>query len=258
MPYGLELNRLAVLWAEQPRSTCFAALAEALRKRGALDEAAAVATAGVAARPEFLPGHIVLARIHCDRQQWDAASAEIQAALMLDPGHPVALEAREAAALATGHPPTARHSEPSLLEFSDDGPGEMVYTDDVTDEAPATPVAEAVLTESLAMLYHGQGHTAQAVAVLDALVARSPENRALVAKRDAVRAELDGSHPSRYAAARSGGVPLGRWLSSLATVRAPGAPPASSFDAFFQTPAARVPDDGDLAAFQAWLRELDQ
>ena len=259
MPYGVELNRLAVLWAEQPTSTCFAALAEALRKRGALDDAAAVATAGVAARPEFLPGHLVMARILGDQHQWDGAHAELRAALLLDATHPVALEARDDVArqmaLAV---PAVPADDVTPAEPDDDDVDDLVYTDDMADDAVASPVAEPMLTESLAMLYRGQGHLAAAVDVLDGLVARAPGNPELVAKRDAVRAELDVVRPRPFDAADSGGLPVRHWLSSLATADTSAAAPASSFDAFYQTSAVPVSEDGDLAAFQAWLRELER
>ncbi len=261
MPYGVELNRLASLWAEQPTSTCFAALAEALRKRGALDDAKSVAAAGVAARPEYLPGHIVMARIYCDLQQWDAAQAELQAALALDPGHPVALEARDAIvrAVAPVSPDEFATDDPAV-ETADEDTSEididMVYVD---DDTVASSEADPVLTESLAMLYRGQGHLAQAVDVLDALVARTPDNPELAARRDAMRAELEVASPRPYDASRSGGLPVRRWLSSLATAHTPNALPESSFDAFYHAPAIpAASEDGDLAAFQAWLRELDR
>jgi tetratricopeptide (TPR) repeat protein len=256
MPYGVELDRLASLWADQPTSSCFAALAEALRKRGALDEAASVAVAGVAARPEYLPGHMVMARIHFDRGEWEAAQAELQAALLLDPAHPVALEARDDVArrLAATVPPEFAVDD-LAADSGDADADDMVYVD---DDAVAAQAAEPVLTESLAMLYRGQGHLVQALDVFDALVARTPGNPELVARRDAMRAELDIVRPRPYDASRSGGRPVRHWLSSLATAHAPGAPPASSFDAFYQAPTVPVSADGDLAAFQAWLRELER
>jgi tetratricopeptide (TPR) repeat protein len=256
MPYGVELNRLASLWAEQPTNTCFAALAEALRKRGALDDAHSVAAAGVAARPEYLPGHIVMARVHCDLQQWDGAQAELQAALALDPGHPVALDARDAIVreLAAALPADLGSDE-AAAEAGDEDAGDMVYVD---DDTVASSVTDPVLTESLAMLYRGQGHLVQALDVLDALVARTPDNSELAARRDAMRAELEVIRPRPYDASRSGGLAVRRWLSSLATAHAPAAPPESSFDAFYQAPTIPASEAGDLAAFQAWLRELDR
>ena len=84
------------------------------------------------------------------------------------------------------------------------------------------PEPEAVLTESLAMLYRGQGHLVQAVAVLDALVARAPENTgaSLVARRNVVRRTRHRAAPVHSAAAESGGRPLRELLSTLAASRA--------------------------------------
>ena len=258
-PYGIELNRLAALWAEQPTNTCFAALAEALRKRGALVDAAAVAAAGVAAQPDYLPGHVVRARILCDQHQWEAAEAELRAALLLDATHPVVLDARAAlerqVAFAAPDAPTGG---PAAGEPDDNLIDDMVYPDDESGATTLPSDAEPVLTESLAMLYRGQGHLARAVEVLDALVARTPDNAQLVARRDAVRAELDNASPRRYDGSGVGGRPVRQWLSSVATAAVRSAPPASSLDAFFQVTTAPTSEAGDLAAFQAWLRELDR
>lgn len=257
---GIELRRLEALRAADPTSTCFAALAEALRKRGALADAATIASAGVAARPDYLPGHIVRARILSDQGDWTSAHAELESALGLDASHPVALDARdEVLRHLDGRGGAGALPTESLDDAPAADPDDMAYAEvtDDADPAEATALSEPVLTESLAMLYRGQGHLAQAVDVLDALVARTPGNPDLMAKRDALRAELVTTGPRPFDAARSGGRPVRAWLSSLATASAPPAPPASSFDAFFKAPAGATAE-GDLAAFQAWLRELDR
>ena len=248
MSYGPELNRLAALWEAQPTSTCFAPLAEALRKRGALEQATAVAAAGIAARPDYLPGRLVMARIYRDQGEHRSAEAQLLAALALDASHPLVLEELAGAASATASPsvdPVDEDADVIVLDAEDDG------------GAIATSDAEPVLTESMAMLYRGQGHLAEAAAVFDALVARTPDDATLVARRDAVLAELQVQRPRPYDAARSGDRPVRDWLSSLAAPHA-GPVPASSFDAFFQTAGPPPSEAGDLAAFQAWLQELDR
>jgi len=266
-----ELDRLTVLWSAQPTSRCFAPLAEALRKRGALEQATAVATAGIASRPEYLPGRLVMARIYIDQGQLESARDELEAALALDATHPVVIDTLE---MLGGHGGEAQR--PAVAVAIPDSPAPaptpapqaapetatidhaeaQVFEPEMEDEDPEIADAEPVLTESLAMLYRGQGHLTQAVDVLDALVARAPDNAQLIARRDAVRAELDVTRPRPYDAAQSGGRPVGDWLASVATSRATPPAPASSFDAFYQAPATPPSEAGDLAAFQAWLREL--
>jgi tetratricopeptide (TPR) repeat protein len=282
---------LSDLWAAQPESTCFAPLAEALRKRGALEQATAIATAGIASHPGYLPGRLVMARIYADQGEWESAEAEVRAAVELDRANPVAVAALAALAARSPVPQAAADlpelmaaeivagvpeepvvvvaaeptlpvadaradlvemHEPALSESIDqETPDQML-----DDESAATTDAEPVLTESLAMLYRGQGHLAHAVDVLDALVARAPDNTDLVARRDAVRAEFELIRPRPYDAAQSGGTPLRNWLAGMATSRATPPEAHSSFDAFYQSPATPPSEAGDLAAFQTWLREL--
>lgn len=257
-----ELDRLATRWAEQADSACFAPLAEGLRQRGALDEAAAVAVRGVAERPAYLPGHLVLARIYRDQRRWDAAGAELRAALAIDAEHPVVLDAldrlgRQRAAAPEPMPPAPAMIGGVETEHADDESAGLVYSDDLVDDPPVQP--PTVVTESLAMLYWGQGHHQQAIDAFDALIQRSPSNPDLVVRRDAVRAEFDATRPTPFDAAQSGGRSVREWLAAVAGVTAPAPRPVSGFDAFYQaTVVPSAPEPGDFAAFQAWLRELDR
>ena len=257
-PYGPELNRLAALWSAQPRSTYFAPLAEALRKRGALEQATAVAATGVAACPDYLPGRLVMARIYRDQGQRESAVSELRAALALDGSHPVVLQELNE---VVRHEVVTIPPEPNghvVEAVADDGPPDDESMEYSEDDVELLPDAEPVLTESLAMLYRGQGHLEQAVAVLDALVARAPDDASLAARRDAVRVELEIARPRPYDAMQSGGRPVRDWLSSLATSRGAAPPPPSSFDAFYKSAGPPPAEAGDLAAFHAWLRELDR
>jgi tetratricopeptide (TPR) repeat protein len=257
-----ELDRLAARWSEQPDGTCYAPLAEGLRQRGALGEAAAIAVRGVAGRPAYLPGHLVLARIYRDQRRWDAAESELRTALALDPEHPVVLDALDQLGRQRGTTPAAISPAPAMIgDFetvqSDDESAGLVYSDDLADEPPGQHAV--VVTESLAMLYWSQGHHQQAIDAFDALIQRSPGNPELVVRRDAVRAALDASRPTPFDAVQSGGRSVRDWLASVAGVTAPAPRPVSGFDAFYETPVVpSAAEPGDLAAFQAWLRELDR
>jgi tetratricopeptide (TPR) repeat protein len=61
-----ELARLRKRVREDPRSLAFTALAEALRKQGRRAEALAVLRGGFRHHPDYVPGRVVLARVHLD------------------------------------------------------------------------------------------------------------------------------------------------------------------------------------------------
>jgi tetratricopeptide (TPR) repeat protein len=108
MSHSPELDHLAARWAEAPDGTAFAALADGLRKAGALAEAEAVAVVGLARHPELVPGIIALARVREAQGDLAGASATLQRALGADPSHPVVLEALSAIAAASGDVEGAR------------------------------------------------------------------------------------------------------------------------------------------------------
>ncbi|MGH7593099.1 MAG: tetratricopeptide repeat protein [Gemmatimonadales bacterium] len=264
MSYGPELDRLATRWADQPGSTCFAPLAEGLRKSGALPEAAAVATRGVALLPGYLPGHLVLARIYRDLGQWRSAEVELRAALAIDADHPVVLDGLGELAGRSGITAVAaastRANVPVVIDspapVADDESGDLVFSD-ALDDGPAHAVDSLVVTESLAALYWRQGHHQQAITAFEALLRRDPDNADLAARCRAVRAEFDATRPAPYDVAESGGVAVRDWLRSVAAKTAGVPQPISGFDAFYETSAPPA-EPTDLAAFQAWLLELDR
>ncbi len=108
MPHSPELDHLAARWAEAPDGTAFAALADGLRKAGALAEAEAVALVGLARHPELVPGLLALARVREAQGDLSGAAATLQRALGEDPTHPVVLEALAGLAAASGDPDGSR------------------------------------------------------------------------------------------------------------------------------------------------------
>ncbi len=73
--------------AHDPTSLVFLPLADALRRRGQLEPALAVAIRGVHRYPEIADGHDLLARIHADRGDGDAAFDAWTSVLRLTPDH---------------------------------------------------------------------------------------------------------------------------------------------------------------------------
>lgn len=248
MAHDTPLDTLAARWAAGPDAAVFAPLADGLRKRGELLEAARVVTAGLARFPGHPAGLIVQARIASE--QGDAALAERALAELLerDPEHPLALE-------------LASQLAPALLGEAP-GTEPIVLADEAADasgEAEDAAPGHALVTESLAALYHRQGHLEAALEAYQALVARDPANDRLVERKDAIRRELLAGRPLPFDANESGGRSVADWLGALAAARPAAQRKAASYDAFFAPTqaGATAPDaTADFDAFQRWLQEL--
>jgi hypothetical protein len=170
-------------------------------------------------------------------------------------------------------PPAPAHWDP--LAGSEEPP-EAIEPFEPTDgdvgvaEAGQEPVADAgepdggageappIVTESLAALYHRQGHLEEALSAYAELAARDPSNDTIAARREAVRRELVAHRPLPFDSRASGGESVAAWLGRLAAARPrPGAGPAA-FDAFFEPPPAPPDATADFDAFQRWLQELSR
>lgn len=240
MPEIESLDHLAEQWRDAPAETPFAAFAEGLRKRGELPQAAAVALQGLAGDPDSVPGLVVLYRIRLDQGETLAAEQALWEALRVDPANPVVLRGLQL--FGSSIPEGAEES------------GELLYTDD----EPRLAESEPLLTESLAALYHSQGHLDQASQVYSALLERDPENDALRSRRDRIAAEAEGRKPRPYDAVLSGGRPLREWLAALAAVAPPAPGAGTAYDAFYETsaPSGAAHEVADFEAFQSWLKGL--
>lgn len=82
-----DISALTVQLAQDPSSLVFLPLAEALRKRGQLDAALVVAVRGVGRYPNVADGYDLLARIHSDKGDGDAAFDAWTNVLKLTPDH---------------------------------------------------------------------------------------------------------------------------------------------------------------------------
>ncbi|MEO5800727.1 MAG: hypothetical protein ABIZ70_08650 [Gemmatimonadales bacterium] len=244
MSESFSLDELSRLWRESPDQAPFAVLAEGLRKRGDQAAAATVALQGLASHPGDLRGLLVLSRIRLDQGDGEAAERALREGLAVDPGNPIVLRALEFFEDQVAEEPAVALEESEELLF--------------TDDEPASTDAEPLLTESLAVLYHRQGHLERASEVYSALLDRDPENADLRARRDRIAAEAEGRRPRPYDAAVSGGRSLREWLGALAAVTPPSEGYGTAYDAFYKAnPTADHPDDlADFEAFQSWLKGL--
>lgn len=247
MSLGHALDTLAARWSSEPDPTTAAALADGLRKRGELAQARALLEQAADAFPGRF--QVLLTRARVAQAQGDRVQVarDLASVLAVDPAHPVA---RALAGVAAPDVLAAVDAEPG-----DDGPvAEPFAEDDGDDDAPP-PI---LVTESLAALYHRQGHLELAAAAYRELLDRNPGDAALAARHEAVRRELAGSRPIPFDARESGGESAAAWIARVTSAKAVVARPSDGFDAFYEPPAAPVQPADDFDAFQRWLRELDR
>lgn len=86
-----DIRSLSAALAKDPSSLRYVELAEALRRRGKLEEAVQVAHHGLSRHPDHADGHDCLAKIYADRGQLDEARAAWEKALAIAPEHGGAL-----------------------------------------------------------------------------------------------------------------------------------------------------------------------
>jgi tetratricopeptide (TPR) repeat protein len=92
MAYQSEIEKLEQRYRENP-DQWFAALADSYRKAGSLDLALDVVRAGLAKRPNYVSGHIVLGRCLLQKPDDGAAAEAFEKVLSLDAENVIALKA---------------------------------------------------------------------------------------------------------------------------------------------------------------------
>lgn len=250
MSIGHALQSLAARWVADPQPTVCAALADGLRKRGELSEALALLHRGIDQFPDHVPLRITRGRVALALGDREAARDDLRWVLDQDRSHPVA---RELAAQVAPDLLAAAASATPSPEAADAEP--------IADAEAEDDAAPALVTESLAVLYHRQGHLALAVAAYAELAGRNPENQSLVSRHEALRRELAASQPVPFDARVSGGRSVAEWFARLGAAAPPiVAKPRTGFDAFYEPPplAPAPPATADFDAFQRWLHELDR
>lgn len=247
MSLGHPLDALSARWADDPHPTACAALVDGLRKRGDLRAASIIVRKGTDRFPGHLPLWVTAAQVAIAVGEPAVVEESLRRALQIDSGHPLVRE------LAAAHAPGLLQQEApeESLYFTDPEPGLPE-----PDEEPAV-ASPALVTESLAALYHRQGHLELALAAYIELAARDPGNATVAARHEAVRDELAASRPLPFDARESGGRATGEWLAQLAT-KTPARKRPAEFDAFYDPPPAPVEPVADFGAFQRWLEELDK
>jgi tetratricopeptide (TPR) repeat protein len=77
------ISKCEKILSANPGSQIFAALAEAHRKKGSLDEAFAVCQKGLKSHPKYGSAHVVMAKINIDKGLFDWAESEVEKAAKL-------------------------------------------------------------------------------------------------------------------------------------------------------------------------------
>ena len=104
MPTAEEIRQYEVRLRREPSSQAYAALGEAYRRAGRLDEAIAVCREGLDRYPQYSTARLVLAKACRDREDLATARAEVDRFLQAEPDHEPALRLAAECALRLGDP----------------------------------------------------------------------------------------------------------------------------------------------------------
>jgi tetratricopeptide (TPR) repeat protein len=182
-----EIARLEALLGADPGAPAFAALAEANRRAGRLEEAERVAREGLRRRPEHVAGRVALALSLLDQGRSDEARSVLERVLEDVPDHPLAVEAFAGRGAAGRDPLDALADDEIEGAFADaeTSVDEMVDAHDVAERAlhaADLDAPEGVLapdtespfaTRTVADLLERQGHRDEAAALRVEIARRS-------------------------------------------------------------------------------------
>ncbi len=186
-----------------PEGRAFAPLADAYRRKGELEEAQSLVQDGLGRHPDFATGHLVAARVECDRGDLVAAREHLDRVLDLDGGNILALIDRADAAVSEGDREGALKDLKMALRLD---PGHVEARRRVDDlelglgwELETTSVEEpeisdsggSILTRTMGDIYASQGFHQKAVEVYEYLYERDPDDVELEALLAELRAPLE-------------------------------------------------------------------
>jgi tetratricopeptide (TPR) repeat protein len=129
-------------------SQVFAALADALRQKGDLDQAFRICRQGLRVHPNYGAGHLVMARISLDRKMYDWAEQELDEAVRLDGESRASEQLRAEILIAKGQFESARKLIGKLKGIG----GSPLYIQDLEDRI-ARAARKAKRAEQSALAY---------------------------------------------------------------------------------------------------------
>jgi tetratricopeptide (TPR) repeat protein len=186
-----------------PEGRAFAPLADAYRRKGELEEAQSLVQDGLDRHPDFATGHLVAARVECDRGDLVAAREHLDRVLDLDGGNILALIDRADAAVSEGDHEGALTDLKMALRLD---PGHVEARRRVDDlesglgwELETTSLEEpeisdsggSILTRTMGDIYASQGFYEKAVEVYEHLYERDPDDLELEARLAQLRVPLE-------------------------------------------------------------------
>ncbi len=186
-----------------PEGRAFAPLADAYRRKGELEEAQSLVQDGLGRHPDFATGHLVAARVECDRGDLVAAREHLDRVLDLDGGNILALIDRADAAVSEGDREGALKDLKMALRLD---PGHVEARRRVEDlesglgwELEMTSVEEpeisdsggSILTRTMGDIYANQGFHEKAVEVYEHLYEKDPDDVEIEARLAELRVPLE-------------------------------------------------------------------
>lgn len=146
-------------WQKDPGSVVFASVADLFLRYDQIDNAYKVCKAGLEKHPGLTVGHVVMAKIHIARGNFEEAEEEIRTALNIAPANSKA------------------HEIMADIEAARRGDAPRIHTGErkvsVTGESSMPAEWQTV---TMAKIFADQGHTGRAREIYHAILARDPQN----------------------------------------------------------------------------------
>jgi tetratricopeptide (TPR) repeat protein len=203
-PTTTEINELKKKLEENSDSLVFAALADAYRKKGRLDEAFNVCKKGLEKNPSYTSARVVLGRIYGEQGKVEEAASEFKKVLEFDPDNLMAHsmlgsilmekndyqaaieEYQKILSLNPDDEDTQSHLKQAIEKAAGESKPSKLFKREAPPAEKKTPRKESTATLTLAELYFKQGHYDRAIEVYQELLANDPQNLMLRQKMSEV------------------------------------------------------------------------
>jgi tetratricopeptide (TPR) repeat protein len=187
LPTTDDIRQFEARLAREPSSQAYAALAEAYRRAGRIEEAVTLCREGLSRHPGYATTRLILAKALLEHGDVEGARSEIQRFLDGEPEHEPALRVAVECALRAGDPAAALGSARQLAALDPHDRGvqglfralEVGVTGRVgSDVGGIWPLLadDTYATVAFGDLCLGQGLTDEATAVFSRIVVRQPDH----------------------------------------------------------------------------------